>query len=237
MHMLLINLTTIYQGDIPVLKHAQSTAHTLSRQYLRYTLKGELDTHIENIIKEITTRTNTSVTPPIEHPTTSHPNPQSHDTTSHTHIPNTRAHDETQQETDAPSHTTTDHKRIKLLLPQTQNNHPHNQDTNITTPPRHTLKPPLCYLDPPKGNNPSSGRRNKPSTSTTHNYTSTNIRDEPPRDPPQPPHPTHTHHKTHQNQKTHPPRHQPNTHIFQHLRHHHTRKQKPTPRLSTPIPP
>jgi hypothetical protein len=59
MHMLLINLTTIYQGTFPTFKHSQSLAHTFSRYHPKYTLTGILDPHIENIVKQLTNATTT----------------------------------------------------------------------------------------------------------------------------------------------------------------------------------
>ncbi len=43
MHMLLVNLTTIYQGSISNIKHTQQHVHDLSRIHLRYVVMGELD--------------------------------------------------------------------------------------------------------------------------------------------------------------------------------------------------
>ena len=49
LHMLLINLTTIYQCNIPKLYHTQELAHTLSRILLRYILTGRLDPQLAQI--------------------------------------------------------------------------------------------------------------------------------------------------------------------------------------------
>ena len=72
--MLLINLATIYQGTIPILRHTQAHAHQLSQIYLQYTLTGELDRNIKRIIKELR---NTDTTHPWPTPTlhSSHTSP------------------------------------------------------------------------------------------------------------------------------------------------------------------
>ena len=67
LHMLLINLAAIYQGKIPILRHTQAHAHQLSQIHLRYTLTGELDHSIAQIIQEIrkTDTTHTWPSPPL----------------------------------------------------------------------------------------------------------------------------------------------------------------------------
>jgi len=58
MHMLLMNLATIYQGGPPTLRHSQTQAEQLSRIQLRYTLTGDLDpltTHIMNELRKLNT--------------------------------------------------------------------------------------------------------------------------------------------------------------------------------------
>ena len=57
MHMLLINLITIYQGRIPTLTHTQHHAESLSRVYLKYGITGELDTYVTNLIRNLTNHT------------------------------------------------------------------------------------------------------------------------------------------------------------------------------------
>ena len=122
MHMLLTNLTAIYQGNIHILKHTQESAHALSRLCLRYTLTGELDTRIENIIKELRTKTVRVEPPPSAQPTATHPNS---DATTNNMT------------------TTTDHKHANPQHPHPQTNYTHNLHVNNTHPPRSTLKPPL----------------------------------------------------------------------------------------------
>jgi len=143
MHMLLINFTAIQQGNIPIHKHTQSMAHTMSRLYLRDTLTGELDTHIENIITELTSMTNRKAMPPSTQSTTIHPNSRPKNTTSTIPTSNKRPHNETLQEIDATINTTTDPKRMKLRYPHPQTNNTYYLDTNSTPPLRHILKPPL----------------------------------------------------------------------------------------------
>jgi len=53
LHMLLINLATIYQGTLPTLRHTQIHAHHLSRIHLRYVLTGELDPSVPSIVREL----------------------------------------------------------------------------------------------------------------------------------------------------------------------------------------
>ena len=50
LHMLLINLATIYQGGPPTLRHTQRHAEHLSRIQLRYTLTGDLDPTITQVL-------------------------------------------------------------------------------------------------------------------------------------------------------------------------------------------
>jgi hypothetical protein len=54
LHMLLINLTTTYQGRIPTLIHTQHHAESLSRSHLKYVLTGELDTYVSSLIHYLT---------------------------------------------------------------------------------------------------------------------------------------------------------------------------------------
>jgi hypothetical protein len=51
--MLLVNLTTIYQGTIPTLRHTQQNAYTLAIIYLRYVLTGELDGRIAMLLTDL----------------------------------------------------------------------------------------------------------------------------------------------------------------------------------------
>jgi hypothetical protein len=139
MHVLLINLTTIYLGNTPIPKRTQTMAHTVSRLYLRYSLTGELDTHNETIIKKLTTRTTTKTTPPSVQPSTTRTHSHPNDTIPTTPISNKRTHNETQPETYA--NKTTSPKRMKLRHPQTQTNNTSSQDTNNTPPLRYTLTP------------------------------------------------------------------------------------------------
>ena len=56
-HMLLINLTTIYQGRIPTLTNTQQHAESLSRSHLKYVITGELDTYVTNLVHNLTNPT------------------------------------------------------------------------------------------------------------------------------------------------------------------------------------
>ncbi len=56
-HMLLTNLTTIYQGRIPILTHTQQHAESLSRSHLKYVITGELDEYVTNLIHDLTNLT------------------------------------------------------------------------------------------------------------------------------------------------------------------------------------
>jgi hypothetical protein len=58
MHMILINLTTIYQGNIPIPKHTQSYVKALSRSHLRHVLTGELDTYITLLVRGLSNKDN-----------------------------------------------------------------------------------------------------------------------------------------------------------------------------------
>jgi hypothetical protein len=80
--MLLINLATIYQGAIPTLRHTQAHAYQLSKIHLRYTLTGELDSTVPQIIQELS---NTELTRPWPPPTV-HPTPQTKQTRYSTRI-------------------------------------------------------------------------------------------------------------------------------------------------------
>jgi hypothetical protein len=62
--MLLINLATIYQGAITVLRHAQAHAHHLSQIHLRYNLTGELDPSVPKKIQELNSTDQTLPWPP-----------------------------------------------------------------------------------------------------------------------------------------------------------------------------
>jgi hypothetical protein len=53
LHMLLINLATIYQETLPTLRHTQTHAHHLFRIHLRYTLTGELDSSVPHVVQEL----------------------------------------------------------------------------------------------------------------------------------------------------------------------------------------
>ena len=53
LHMLLINLTTIYQGRIPTLTHTQHHAGSLSRSHLRYIIPEELDAYVTGLIHDL----------------------------------------------------------------------------------------------------------------------------------------------------------------------------------------
>ena len=79
--MLLVNLTTIYQCNIPTLNHTQDTVDLLARLQLKYTLTGELDPHIAEIISLLSNTTALTATPhsnadmelqPAEHPLHTH---------------------------------------------------------------------------------------------------------------------------------------------------------------------
>ncbi len=103
--MLLINLTTIYQGTFPTLKHSQSPAHTISRYHLKYTLTGIMDSHIASIVTRLTnaktTKTDSGISPLNNNPSlTQHPG-------DHTTIPKhkKRTYNKTTLKTAAP-HTT-----------------------------------------------------------------------------------------------------------------------------------
>ena len=61
LHMLLLNLTTIYQGRIPTLNHTQHHAETLSRSHLKYVLTEELDTCIACLVRELTNQAHRKV--------------------------------------------------------------------------------------------------------------------------------------------------------------------------------
>ena len=60
LHMLLVNLTTIYQGRIPTLTHTQYHAESLSRSHLKYILARELDTYVTKLIHDLTNPTQRS---------------------------------------------------------------------------------------------------------------------------------------------------------------------------------
>ena len=62
--MLLINLTTIYQGNIPILKHSQLHAEALSRSYLKYVLAREIDTKVIRLVRDLTNQNCTIVRNP-----------------------------------------------------------------------------------------------------------------------------------------------------------------------------
>ncbi len=53
MHMLLINLATNCQGNIPNLLHTQIHAETLSKMHLRFVLEGELDPQIAHLTHKL----------------------------------------------------------------------------------------------------------------------------------------------------------------------------------------
>jgi hypothetical protein len=53
-HMLLDNLTTIYQGRIPTITHTQQNAESLSRSHLKYVITGELYVNVTNFVHNIT---------------------------------------------------------------------------------------------------------------------------------------------------------------------------------------
>jgi hypothetical protein len=53
MHMLLVNLATIYQGNIPNLLHTQTHVEILYRMHLKYTLTRELDPQLAHFTREL----------------------------------------------------------------------------------------------------------------------------------------------------------------------------------------
>ncbi len=53
MHMLMVNLVTIYQGTIPILRYTQTHANLLYKIHLRYTLTGKFDSSLAPIIHEL----------------------------------------------------------------------------------------------------------------------------------------------------------------------------------------
>ena len=81
LHMLLINLATIYQGEPPTLRHTQRQAEQLSHIQLRYPYTGELDPVITQMVTELKKHNNTHPweaqpipSPPLKH----HPHPYHH---------------------------------------------------------------------------------------------------------------------------------------------------------------
>ncbi len=73
LRMLLVNLTTIYQGRVPNLSHNQHHAETLSISHLKYVLTRELDTYVTRLVRELTNQSNRTVK-------TSHPQKNTHKT-------------------------------------------------------------------------------------------------------------------------------------------------------------
>ena len=60
--MVLINLTSIYQGRIPTLNHTQHHAEILARSHLKSILTGELDTHVARLVRELTNQAQRTAT-------------------------------------------------------------------------------------------------------------------------------------------------------------------------------
>jgi hypothetical protein len=117
LHMLLINLTTIYQGRIPALNHTQLYAEILSRSHLKYVLTGELDTHVIRLVRDLTNQVHRSAR-------NSHPRKKAHTkhtdtktihntpTPALTHLPRKR--------TQTPTYTHSDPKPAHSQLSNTQ---------------------------------------------------------------------------------------------------------------------
>jgi len=103
LHILLINLTTIFQGRIPTLIYTQHHAESLSRSHLNYVLTGELDTYVTSLIRDITNPT--------------HRTPITYHTRRKTHIqPITSTHNEHT----SPLPTSTSSRKRTHTLTQTQ---------------------------------------------------------------------------------------------------------------------
>ena len=149
LHMLLINLATIYQGAIPTLRHTQAHAHQLSKIHLRYTLTGELDANIPQIIQELS----------CTDPTRPWPHPPIH----HTKQPK-RLRKSNRKRPRQPNQTLSHHPPTKT--------HKRNREPTIPTSPhptKHTHTEPPSKRSKPHTNNHkyTSRETHTPTTNTT----------------------------------------------------------------------
>ena len=130
--MLLINLTTIYQGRIPTLIHTQHHAESLSRSHLRYVITGELDAYVTSLIHDLT--------PTLRSPKTYHTRRERTRQT-----PNTNNDNASPLPTPTSSHkrphTTTETQTPHQLTPPTASQKPPKKPVNATPPPHKPTRP------------------------------------------------------------------------------------------------
>jgi len=119
LHMLLINLTTIYQGRIPTLIHTQHHAESLSRSHLKYVLTGELDTYVTSRIHDLTNLT--------------HRMPRTYHTRRKTYMQPITT---TQNKYTSPPTTSTPYRKIARALTQTPTLPQPNSLTSTQNPPK-----------------------------------------------------------------------------------------------------
>ena len=124
--MLLISLTTIYQGCISILTHTQHHAESLSRSHLKYVLTGELDTYVTSLIHDLTNSIH--CTPKTYHTRHKHTQP----------TPNTNNEKTSRLPTPTPSrkrtHATAEIPTLHQPTPPTETQKHLKKPVNATTP-------------------------------------------------------------------------------------------------------
>ena len=132
-HMLLINLTTLYQGRIPTLTHTQQHAESLSRSHLKYVITGELDTYVTNLIHNLTI--------PAQHvPRIHHTRRKKYTQPTH-NIPTPHAPPSTTPTTRKGTHTPTHNQTHYQPLPLTPTNNPLQKSRQSDATTLHTHSP------------------------------------------------------------------------------------------------